>query len=180
MNIVGKRILLRELRKEDMSLLNQLINDYDICQNVVGWSKPVTMEEQINWFKNLENDKNIRYAICDKKKQDIIIGTIVISKIDWKNRSCSVDIKISKNKQKKGYGKSAINLVINYVFKELNLNRIAVNILESNVGSRRVFEACGFKIEGIQKQAIYKNGKYNTLINYAILKKEFINNERNR
>ena len=179
MNLMGKRILLRELKLDDMPLLNSLMNDPSICDNVVGWSKPVTMEEQVSWFKNLNNDNTIRYAICDKKKIDIIIGTIVISRIDWKNRSCSIDIKISNKKQGRGYGKNAIFLVEKYIFNELNMNRIAINILETNYSSRRVFEKCGFMIEGIQKQAIYKNGKYNSLMNYAILKKDFKKYERN-
>ena len=180
MNLIGEKVILRELRFDDMIVLNNLINDNEISNNVVGWSKPITLEEQNNWFKNLDKDKNIRYAICKKNDIDNALGTVIISKIDWKNRNCSIDIKIKSDNQNQGIGNSTISTCIKYIFEELNLNRIYVNILSYNKSSQKLFEKKGFKLEGIQKQAIYKKGKYHSLLLYALLKKEYKKNEGNR
>ena len=180
MNLIGKKILLRELRIGDMLVLNNLINDNEISNNVVGWSKPVTMEEQNNWFKNLNKDNNIRYAICDLKDENNAIGTVIVSKIDWKNRSCSIDVKILTEKQGSGYGNESIVIILNYIFNELNMNRVFVNILDYNNSSIKMFEKNDFLLEGVQKQAIYKNGEYHSLLLYALLKEDYIKNERNR
>lgn len=179
MNLIGKKLILRELKESDMKLLNDMINDSNIENNIVGWSKPVTMAEQISWYQNLKNDLNIRYIISDIDNTESAFGTGIISKIDNKNRSCSIDIKIAKEYQGKGYGKETIAILCDYIFNELNLNRIYVNILEYNKGSQKIFESNGFKKEGEQRQAIYKNGKYNDLFIYGLIKEDYLS-DRNR
>ena len=179
MNLMGNRVLLRELRETDMALLNKLINDSNIEKYVVGWSKPVTMYEQIEWYKNLKNDSNIRYIISDNNNPDKAYGTAIICNIDNKNRLCSLDIKIDENYQKKGFGKETIKILVDYIFNELNLNRIYSHVLDYNAGSQKIFESNGFIKEGEQRQAVYKNGKYNNLYIYGLIKEDYLS-ERNR
>lgn len=179
MNLSGSKVCLRNIEESDKDILKALINDESISQSVVGWSKPISSVEHTLWFNNLKNDENFRYMISNTKKNDEAYGTAIISKIDWKNRNCSIDIKLLHDFQGKGYGYETLILLIRYIFEELNMNRIFVNILESNEQSLSLFEKIGFVREGIQRKAIYKNGKYNNLIMYSILKEEY-QNERNR
>ncbi len=178
MNLIGKKVILRELRESDMTLFNSLMNCSDVEQFVVGWCKPVTMHEQISWFQNLKNDDNIRYTIANVEDNEIF-GTLIISKIDWKNRSCGLDIKLSSDSRGKGIGSESVSIATNYIFNELNLNRIGVRILDSNIPSQKLFKKNGFIEEGKLRNAIYKNGKYDDLLIFSILKEDFLN-ERNR
>lgn len=178
-NLSGSKVFLRNLDDSDKNVLKLLINDEDISRSIVGWSKPVSSVEHTLWFDNLKNDGNFRYIIANIQKNEEVYGTAIISKIDWKNRSCSIDIKLLKEFQGKGYGFETLILLTRYIFEELNMNRIFVNILECNEHSMSLFEKVGFVREGIQRKAIYKNGKYNNLIMYSILKEEY-QNERNR
>lgn len=173
-----KKVILRELRESDMTLFNSLMNCSDVEQFVVGWCKPVTMHEQISWFQNLKNDDNIRYTIANVEDNEIF-GTLIISKIDWKNRSCGLDIKLSSDSRGKGIGSESVSIATNYIFNELNLNRIGVRILDSNIPSQKLFKKNGFIEEGKLRNAIYKNGKYDDLLIFSILKEDFLN-ERNR
>jgi len=45
-------------------------------------------------------------------------------------------------------------------FDTLNLNRIALDVYESNLRAVRSYEKVGFVHEGCKRQAIYKDGKY--------------------
>ena len=174
MNLIGNKILLIEIRNEDLDFFN----NPEIEKNVVGWSKPVTMNEQINWFQNLKNDPNIRFMIVNINDTEIY-GTGIISKIDYKNKSCNLNIKLDPNFHGKGIGTESIAILVKYSFEELNLNRITANILEYNIGSQKIFEKNGFIKEGIQRKAIYKCGKYNDLYNYGLIKEDYYN-EGNR
>ena len=62
------------------------------------------------------------------------------------------------------------------IVEELNLNRIYANVLEYNTPSKNMFMKCGFNIDGVQRQAIYKNEKFYDLIILSILRKDFNNN----
>lgn len=179
MNLVGDKIYLRNIEDEDINVLKTLINDENVSKDVVGWSKPISSMEHFTWFNNLKNDSNFRYMISSKENPKISYGTAIISRIDWKNRSSSIDVKLLEEFQGKGYGYETLILLTKYIFEELNMNRIFVNILEYNECSMSLFEKIGFVREGIQRKAIYKNGKYNNLIMYPMLKEEY-QNERNR
>lgn len=172
MNLIGEKILLRELRETDMPLLNKLINDPNIENYIVGWSKPVSMSEQMLWYQNLKNDSNIRYCIADIKDSKPF-GTVIISKIDYKNKSCNIDIKIDPKYHGYGIGSETISLITKYAFEELNFNRITAAVLDYNIASQRIFEKNGFIREGVQRKAIYKLGKYNDLYNYGLIKEDY-------
>lgn len=171
MNLTGKKVILRELKESDMPFFNQLINSSEVEKVVVGWSKPVTMTEQLSWFQGLKGDNNIRYTIANLEDTEIY-GTLIISKLDWKNRTCGIDIKLSNDARGKGIGTESISLAIDYIFNELNLNRIGINILESNIPSQKLFEKAGFIKEGTLRKAVYKNGQYLDLFVYSLLKED--------
>ena len=66
--------------------------------------------------------------------------------------------------------------------KSINLNP-AATILEDNIASQRMNEKCGYKKEGLLRQAVYKNGKFHNLVVMSVLKEEFdkfIQLEKNR
>ena len=175
MNLLGKKVLLKPLEKDDMEILHFMINDPDMSNMVVGWSKPISMVEQERWFENLKNDLNIRYAISYNGKT---VGSAIIHDIDWKNKSVTLSIKVLKDYCKIGIGKDTIKTLIEYCFNELNVNRICAEVLDYNISSNSLFKSCGFVLEGTKRNAIYKKGKYNSLNLYSILKEEY--NEGNR
>lgn len=173
MNLKEDKVLLRAVEKEDLSFLHVLINDAEIENMVVGWSFPVSMEKQEEWYKNINTPNRITYAI---EYEDKIIGLAMITDIDWKNRNANIGIKICNNPQfrKKGIGTITVNLLLKYSFEELGLNMMWTNILDYNIPSQKLFEKCGFTLEGKKRECIYKNNKYNDLLFYCILKREYL------
>ena len=129
--------------------------------SAIGGTYPLTV---IALDKAPQGKVNIDIMFCcaNVNDKENAIGSATIRNIDWKNRTASLDIKLVKNSTSKGYGTDTIQTLLKYCFEEINLNRISANILEYNEASKKLFEKCNFKLEGIQKEAIYKNGKYNS------------------
>lgn len=48
--------------------------------------------------------------------------------------------------------------VCKLAFEILGITRIMATTFDKNIGSRKVLEKNGFKLEGIREKAIYKNG----------------------
>ncbi len=44
----------------------------------------------------------------------------------------------------KGYGTDAVTTLVNYIFRQTNLNRIYLKTLESNTRAQKCFQKCGF------------------------------------
>ncbi len=74
----------------------------------------------------------------------------------------------------KGICTAAARLIIAYAFDELGLNKVYARHLGGNVGSGRVMEKIGMKQEGIQRQHTWKNDAFQDIVEYGILKSEYL------
>lgn len=169
MNIVGERIILRAIEEQDNEILLELINDPKTERMIGGYSYPISYKHQKDWFQSL-NEKNVlRCMITDKNQPDISIGTVILSDIDMKNGTAEIHIKLTRNVRGKGYGTDAVNTMIKYAFDELRLNCIYSIIMEYNTASLKLFEKCGFQLEGRLRSRVYKNGHYADVYSYSKL-----------
>lgn len=174
MNIVTRDITLRAIEHDDMQLLKDLINDPEIEKMVVGWSFPVSTHQQVSWINNLINDtKNVKFIIDVRNIG--AVGLASLTKIDYKNRTATINIKLKNdnNVRNKGIGYKAIKMLIDYAFNELNLNCLYANILIYNIASQKLFEKCGFVLEGTLRSRVYKSGKYHDLCSYSLLRSDY-------
>ena len=89
-------------------------------------------------------------AVCDKNNNPI--GLIDVFDFNFKNKRAGIGILIkSESDRFKGYGKEALELLVDYCFKTLHLHQVYANISESNLPSLNLFEGNGFKKIGLKK-----------------------------
>ena len=168
-------IKLRAIEESDLEMIREMINDPEVENMTGGYSFPISEHQQKRWFENLSNnDKELRTVI--ETKEHRAIGLVMLTDIDWKNRTAQFHSKIasSEDLRGKGYGTKATKALIKFAFEQLNLNLIYSHILEYNTASQRVKEKSGFKKDGVLRNRIYKNGKYNNLVVWSIQRGELI------
>lgn len=171
--IIGKNIILRAVELEDERLLQQLINDPQVSDYVVGWGFPVSLFSQRNWIQNSNNNSNYRLIIADSDTQEAI-GITGLWDINWHNQSATSAIKLLPKKSKKGLGTEAITLCMAWAFYNVGLRRLDATILDFNGPSMGVYiKKCGWRVEGCHKEAVFRKGQWNDLYSLAILKHEF-------
>lgn len=173
MNIKGDKIILRALELEDAEVLREMINDSEIEKNVAGWSFPVSKHAQIEWIEKV-NKSYTDYVFAIEYLDMGCIGVANLINIDWKNRSAFHGIKlVNKDFRGKGIGTDTVLTIMNYAFNELQLNRLDGSIIEHNSASQKLYKKCGWEIEGIKKEAIFKSGKYYNNYIVGITHKEY-------
>lgn len=173
MNIYGEKTVITGLEETDQPFLNSLINDPSIEHMTAGESFPVSLACQEAWFHAHKGDCDPRRFAIRKIDNNEIVGMIYISQIDLKNQKCGTGIKIGGGYRGKGYARDAVNALLNYLFNELNFNRVEAKILEYNVPSQKLYTKCGFVLEGRLRKTIYKKGLFRDQLVYSILKDEF-------
>lgn len=174
MNIKGKIVTLRAIEEEDLNLLKDMFNDEEIERLVCGWAFPVSSYQQKKWFEqNYIDQRNQRFII--ETKEDGAVGVATLTDIDWKNRVAFHGIKLSNRKYRaRGIGTDSVMTIMNYAFNELQLNRLDGAIVEYNEGSKKLYcEKCGWKVEGIQRNSIFKGGKYHNKLIVGVLKEDY-------
>ncbi len=172
--IEGKTVILRQMEESDMSCYYEMINDPFIYSKVVGWSFPVSKLEQSEWFSRAIHDKDNRRFTIVLKETGLPVGMVTLSNIDWQNRSAFHGIKLHSSCPKgKGIGTDAVMTLMKYAFDEVNLNRLDGCWISDNIASEKLYLKCGWRIEGVKKDAIYRNGSYHDLKIVGITRSEY-------
>ena len=174
MELKGKKVLLRAVEEEDLEMLRELTNSPDYEKMIVGWSFPISKKDQQEWFSNCHNSSDkLRYTIVTK--DDGPVGMIGLRDIDWKNGTATgLGMRIAKKEiRTRGLATDAWMTLMRYCFEELRLNRVNGSALDYNEISQHVCKKVGFKEEGRQRQAVYKNGKYHDLVLFGCLKSDY-------
>jgi len=72
-----------------------------------------------------------------------------------------------------GYTTEAVKLLTDYLFRINPVQRIEVLAAPENIGSLRVAEKCGFRLEGTLRQAFFVNGHYQDVKILSLLRNEW-------
>jgi RimJ/RimL family protein N-acetyltransferase len=172
----GKKVRLREVRKEDAELINKLGNEEEVFINLstrLPMPKPLQVEE--NWYQEYTKEYNedfIQFVI--ETLDGTVIGKCGTGHIDWKNSCVTIWIFIGNPENRsKGYGSDALSLLVNFIFREMNMNRVQLYVFAFNERAVTSYKKVGFVVEGVQKQELFRNGTYNDVYIMSILKREY-------
>ena len=171
--IKSKLLSLRPIELNDDIVLQQLINNPLVSENVVGWTFPVSLFSQKNWIQSNTNNLSYRLVVVDNETNEAI-GITGLWDIDWHNQAAMSAIKLLPEETKKGFGTEAIMLSMAWAFYNVGLRRLHSAILDFNGPSMGAYvKKCGWKVEGRQREAIFRKGEWHDLYSVAILKREF-------
>ena len=173
----GNTIYLRLFEPEDYEKTYVWHNDFDIQKTTCGPLRFVSKEIEKNWVlsKATHNQTEIYLAICLIENNEMI-GWYSINNIDFLNRSCHCSgVVIGDERHRDGVAfAEAGALAFKYIINELNMNRVTGSCLREQIVSRAEMEAGFWKLEGIERQAVYKGGSYHDICHYAILREEYL------
>lgn len=134
---------------------------------------------QKEWLVKVSKTPYEKFMIFEVLSEDKIgykkIGMIRLSSIDFVNRSMCVGGDICEEFAGLGHGKNMYHLIFKLGFDTWGMNRLWLMVLESNERAINLYKKMGFIDEGIQRKAIYKNGKYLDYLSMSILQNEYVN-----
>ena len=122
----------------------------------------MSLWEEEEWIKSQKSNKSGEYnfAIEDIKTKRYI-GGCGIQNVNWLTRVATVGIMIGdEGYLGKGYGTDAMKVLMKFIFQDMNIRKIRLSTFSFNVRAQKSYEKCGFKVEGILKDEIFKDGKY--------------------
>lgn len=101
------------------------------------------------------------------------VGSISFHSINERNGAFSISMGILKGQRRKGYGKAAMNILLEYAFNERRWHRFEGYCLDINTASAKMMESLGCVREGVNREAIFFNGKYHDRLLYSLLENEY-------
>lgn len=173
--IVGDRIYLSPRNSEDVEKFTEWLNDFETTDYLGRSGILTTLDGEKNYLeKNISPEASFVIVTIEDNE---MIGTVSLESIDHINRCATLGIFIgNKDFRSKGYGTEAVQLILEYGFKYLNLKNIKLDLMEFNERALKCYKKCGFKEYGRRRKCKFVNGKYYDLIEMDILNEEFNKN----
>ncbi len=170
-------VLFREFEERDIDFIYRCKNDDKLNEMIVGQYHPFTYEEAEKWVRGCmgEHETYKFWAVCTNDDEKRIVGWTSLSKIDKDNKSAFFySIVIGDPKYRKGFAWIEIQqFVIDYAFRQLDLNRLEYSCLSEHHSSMSIGPVMFFQQEGLFRQAVYKNNRYYDVAYFGLLKDEY-------
>ena len=156
----GKTIKLVPLEKDDLPTSLSWANDEHIKSKILR-VLPVTRLDQEKWYEDIvQNPSKIVFAIktVDSEKH---IGNIGLYDIDWIHRRAEFWVLIGEPESRgQAIGKEVMELIQEYAFSGLNLNKLYLKVGTDNELALALYEKTGFIQEGVLRHQFFINGEY--------------------
>jgi RimJ/RimL family protein N-acetyltransferase len=105
-----------------------------------------------------------------RRSDGAFLGEAVLNDFDSDNASANYRVWLAgPEAYGRGYGTEVTRLVLEYAFDTAGLHRVSLGVLDFNPRARRVYEKCGFQLEGRLRQAVRWDGEWHDELVMSVL-----------
>ncbi|TDF99225.1 GNAT family N-acetyltransferase [Paenibacillus piri] len=102
-----------------------------------------------------------------------LAGCIGLHSVDWANRKTSIGYWLAEGFEGKGLMTKSCRAVVEYVFGDMQLNRVEIRAGVLNRKSRAIPERLGFALEGVIRQSEWLYDRYIDHAVYGVLAQDW-------
>ncbi|WP_042479196.1 GNAT family N-acetyltransferase [Bacillus ndiopicus] len=173
LTITTDRLVLRLFQKTDAEQVAALCNNYNIYKSTMYLPHPYKVEDALTWIEyhheNFLEDRSYELAVTDKETNEVY-GAIALSNNKHFNQG-ELAYWIGEPYWGKGYATEAAKAIVQFAFEEKKLHKVFARYFATNPASGKVMEKIGMDQEGVLKDHIIKDGKYEDLVYYGLINK---------
>ena len=171
--LIGERLYLRPLEREDLVLIRDWANDPEV-RRLTAEVKPMSECAAEEFYERVRSEPDRVWFLIVLKEGDRPIGEAGLLRMfpPWRTTDLSI-ILGDKRAWGLGYGTEAILLLLDYAFGSLNMHRVALGVVRFNERALTFYEKIGFKREGVQRDGYYCDHEYSDFVMMSILDDEY-------
>ena len=166
------RVRLRPIREADLPDYVVWFNHPEVTQFTAMESGEFTLEGEQEWFRKISDpeheDKHWAIEVDGRH-----IGNCALILGRYGDTGAFGIVIGERSAWGKGYGTAALREVLRAGFAELKLHRIHLDAFADNARGIRCYEKCGFRREGLCREARWKRGEWRDVVRMAILREEW-------
>jgi len=159
--LIGEKVFLTGVERSDLTANYIWGNDRELI-GMAGMNPYPKNSWQIEkwWESSLSNSSSLLLAVRTREEKKYV-GNIELTEIDLKNRNAQLGIIIGdRDYRQQGHGLDAVNTLVDFAFKEMNLHRVFARVLAFNQPAQQMFKKAGFTEEGRERDAFYCRNQY--------------------
>lgn len=173
----GNLVSLVAIEKEDLKILRDWRNSTEFRKHFREF-RELNMAMEEKWFeeKVVNDPSQIMFSIR-RLEDNELIGCCGFVYINWVYRHADLSLYIGWNDayiDDMGYAEESCNLLFNYGFQELALNKIWTEIYEFDDKKKKLYDKFGFHQDGLLRQNYFYEGKWWDSRILSILSSEYL------
>jgi RimJ/RimL family protein N-acetyltransferase len=161
----GKKVSLRVVEKEDLSLLKEWKNNIEFIGEYQSISQETIRDLEKQYDELIEGQ-----WFFIEKKDGTKIGTISHRPVF---KTQEIGYAMLPSERGKGYCFEAVTIMVDYLFLSKDIVRIQAHTDARNVASQKVLEKAGFKKEGTFRKEYFVRGEWRDSCTFSILREEW-------
>lgn len=174
--IETERLVLRRLELTNAEMMFRNWTSDDKVTRYLRWDTHKTIDDTkkmiLQWMNNYQDDSTYYWGIYLKNNEMIgSTGITITSECDLKGE---LGYKIGSNWWNQGYSSEAAGAVIDYMFRNTDIERIGAFSSVENPASSKVMEKIGMHHEGSLRHYYKVGGKFHDCDLYGIIRKEWV------
>ncbi|AWL30335.1 UDP-4-amino-4,6-dideoxy-N-acetyl-beta-L-altrosamine N-acetyltransferase [Acinetobacter defluvii] len=164
-------IILKPLSASDLELVRNWRNSSDVSKYMYT-DTYITEENQKKWFNKAKDDPTSKYWIIEYQEKPL--GLASISEINRNLSSCFWAFYLGDTSVRgAGIGSKVEFNIIEYVFNELNLNKLRCEVFSFNEKVIAMHEKFGFVKEAFFREHCIKNGEKIDVVGLGLIKSDW-------
>jgi len=172
----GELVYLQAIEREDLKLLMKWRNLESFKKHFREY-REINLEMQEDWYqKNVINDPSTLMFSIKRILDDELLGCCGLCYINWVHRHADLSLYIGYQEEyidTKGYAKESCNLLFEYGFNQLGLNKIWTEIYEFDHKKKYLYDQLGFQLDGVLRNQYFYEGRWWNSYLLSLLKDEF-------
>jgi RimJ/RimL family protein N-acetyltransferase len=171
-SLVGKTVYLRPSTAEDTAnaqMWKIQSEPQSICTHPLPFT---TAADAAEAHKKAEKSPDQQWFSIIRQKDKMLVGQISFFGYNALNRSAELGLIIDPDEQKKHYGTEALELLIAYLFKYRDLNKVYAHTAEYNKGAVKLLDKLGFQRDGVLRDHQFYQGEFHNSLVYSLLRFE--------
>jgi len=161
----SNRIAFRELQAADLPFLVSVRNS---CRAMLHDDREFTPEQANEWFATVHP----RFYLLTRDGAPI--GYFRTSNWSEANRNVYVGCDLHISCRGKGLARTAYPLFLRFLFEELEMNKVSLEVLQHNEPAMRLYKRIGFVLEGVKRLEVRRDGRYLDSLIFSMLRSEFM------
>ena len=171
--INSSKIYVNEITLDELiyiySWSNKEIEEKMTCRPILN----KTINETIELYKSLLISDNTYILGLYNINNNELLGKITLFDYNYRNKSLEIGYYLIPKFRKNGYMNEAIKIILNLLFRKLNMNKVYAQTASFNSDSNSLLKLNKFKLDGILREHHELNEVFYDDYIYSILRSEF-------
>ena len=150
----SERLLLRPIKESDADDIFEIFSDKEVMKyyDLLPFSSINDAVNQVGIFRECLSEKTmIRWGI-ELKESNKLIGTCGFFAFSEESLKAEMGYELNSKYWNKGVMSEALKMIMDFIFKETDINRIEAYVEPMNTSSLKLLESLGFTKEGLLRQ----------------------------